>query len=222
MAKYGLVLDGNIVREQYFDETPDSLSTNKGVWLLFAGTQPTADYDYQTMTGPVYNITDTEIQQVWTVAEKELEEYRAYKLNILENIRYQYEIAGTTWTTGTPTSTYPIDTTRDVQAKIQGLTTAAMLAIQAGQPLTGGYKTADAQFINIDAMQILDLFRVVLIYIETTYGIEGYFNAAIKACTSVDQIRAIDITTNWPTLTSTPPCNTIPDLSDIILGHFNA
>lgn len=205
--RYGLVLNGNVLEECESSIFPDTYQDTAAEWLPFIGDPPTYDPQFQTLVGPTYVVTATNIQQCWTVQFLGIHAIRENLKTELADIRYQHEVGGTTWTkNGT---TYNLDTSREVQAKLSGASMFAQLylaqvqaAQAANQPAPAvfsmNWKFLDGTFLSIDVNDLISIFSTVVMYVEECYNNESLLCAQICAAATAPIAMAIDLTVGWP------------------------
>lgn len=60
------------------------------------------------------------------------------------------------------------------------------------------FKTMDGVFVNMTGAQITAFAMAIEEYIQDCFTNEGAISAAILACTTPDEVAAIDLTAGWP------------------------
>lgn len=88
------VMNGQIVEEREFADTPPD-TTRKGFqWLPYVDTNPPFDSATQVKTGPVVTIEATQVTRVWSVRAKTAQEIDDIKEGIVSEIAFlMFELA---------------------------------------------------------------------------------------------------------------------------------
>lgn len=190
--KYGLVLNGNVIRIMDFNDPPAVLAQNKGRWLSFSGTEPYYNNEYQYLEGPNYIISDTEILQTWSVLYKDLTLIKNDRKNDLASYRYEKEILGIIW------RGYPFDTLREVRSILTGAGVLAQMSLSQGQSFNMNWKCANGTFVSLDSMSILMLIKATAEYVSACYEIEAIKGYYIDSALTAEDVIGVDFTSGWP------------------------
>lgn len=147
-------------------------------------TKPTPA-EYQTRSGPVYDISNGTI--TYTVADFSVADARAAKKEELAALRYDKEIAGIT------VNSAPIQTDRDSQAKL----IAIRILAKEDANYTVKWKAASG-FVTLNAAAVIAVADAVGTHVQDCFDNEGSHSVAIDALTTVAAVRSYDISTGWP------------------------
>ena len=112
--------------------------------------------------------------------------------NLVAEQRYNYEVAGIIW------QGKPFDTGREMRGILTSVGLLALIAITMQTDFSIEWKCTDNTFIPLNAMGIIGLIQVIAMYVQSCYGYEQYLDGLIDACTTNEQVVAIDIVSNWP------------------------
>lgn len=81
--------------------------------------------------------------------------------------------------------------------KINGAVLMALLATQQGQPFSVSWTMADNSQVTFNAQQMIQFGMAVGQYVATIHAKGVAKKAAVDACTTVDEVNAIDIEAGW-------------------------
>lgn len=138
--------------------------------------------------GPQVSVAPLELPEADTEAMS-VEDYRDYRKSLVtrrrnEAIRAGVEIAG-----------IRIQTDDTSQNRITG---AALQAVVDDQVLFN-WKTADGQFVTLDAAQIIGAAQVVRAHVQACFDRESALLDALAAAEGHEAVAAVDIDTVWET-----------------------
>lgn len=124
----------------------------------------------------------------WAIQERPLDDARARMVDALRDRRNQAVYAGITYLG------YPIATDDLTQQRI----TSAALSATVDPTVDFKWKVADGRFAVFTAAEMLALSRQMRDYIQVCFVHEANLLSDIEAATTTAELRAIDITANWP------------------------
>lgn len=124
----------------------------------------------------------------WAVEDRPLDGARARMIDALRAWRNQAVYAGITYLG------YPIATDDLTQQRI----TSAALSATVDPTVDFKWKVADGRFAVFTAAEMLALSRQMRDYIQLCFVHEANLLSDIEAATTTAELRAIDITANWP------------------------
>jgi hypothetical protein len=140
--------------------------------------------DIVESTDPVWNATLSQWEQGWSVTSCTLEEAKELKKQQITNLRFIQE-------TSHPT----IDTTRESQAMINGVWSAA----QIDPTIIVNFKNPDGTWVQIDANTINALAQAVIAHVQACFDNEKALHEAVDAAADIAELEAIDTSVGWPT-----------------------
>lgn len=146
-------------------------------------TKPTPT-DFQTMTGPVYDIDAGTI--TYTVQDISPSSAKVQKLAQLAAYRFEQEVGGIT------VSSVPVATDRQSQS----LMTAARIIAKEDSNYTVNWK-ATAGFVTLNAATIIAIADAVRGHVQDCFDNEKDHTDAIDALSTAAAVEAYDITTGW-------------------------
>lgn len=119
----------------------------------------------------------------WVVQEYSFEQLREEKNRELAAYRYTQEIS------------HPdIDTSRESQSMINAVWTAS----QIDPTILINFKNKDGSWIQLNAELIGLISRQVITHVQQCFDNEKTLSEAIDACTTTQELAAIDIRQGWP------------------------
>lgn len=129
--------------------------------------------------------------------------YQSPSIDIVKNYR-KTQLANKRWeieTGGAIINGNTYATDRESQTKY----TAVAVAISQADPATWSinWKTNDGTFIVLNAQQMMAVINYVMYHVQNSFNKEYEFQVAIDACTTVEEVLAIDINSGWPPNTFT-------------------
>lgn len=156
---------------------------------------PTTDIDVKT--SETIEFRDDKIVVVYNYEPPEVTSLKSNIKQKLANKRWEVETGGC-FIDG---NAYATD--RESQTKY----TAVAVAISQADPLTWSinWKTNDGQFVVLNAQQMMAVINMVMYHVQSSFNKEFEFIEAIDACTTVEEVLAIDITIGWPSNVYTMP-----------------
>lgn len=149
---------------------------------------PTTEIDNKTSETIEYR--DDKIVVVYSYSLPDLETFKSYVKNKLAYKRWQVETGGVIINQ----NTYSSD--RESQTKY----TAVAVAISQSDPATWSinWKTNDGQFVVLNAQTMMAVINYVMYHVQNSYNTESEFQTLIDACSTIQEVMAIDIDTGWP------------------------
>lgn len=127
-------------------------------------------------------------EKVWPVVDMPLEQAKAKALSTLADIRWQHEVGGTML------GDWPIQTDRETRANYL----AGVLTGQTDPTFEAQWKLMDGNFVTFSAETFQQAMGAVLTHVADCFAVEEVKAGQIKAATTVDELRAIDLDTGWP------------------------
>jgi hypothetical protein len=122
----------------------------------------------------------------WVVQEYSFEQLRQEKNKELAAYRYEQEISHPS-----------INTTRESQSMIN----AVWAASQIDSTILINFKNKDGSWIQLNAELIGLISRQVIAHVQQCFDNEKLLSEAINACTTTQELLAIDIRQGWPDYT---------------------
>ncbi|MDV7401695.1 DUF4376 domain-containing protein, partial [Arthrospira platensis SPKY1] len=80
-----------------------------------------------------------------------------------------------------------------------GASIAATAALAAGQPFGVDWTTADNTILTLDAAGVIDMHMAMVTRVATLHAVATALKDAAMSCTTVQELRGIDIAT-WPSV----------------------
>jgi hypothetical protein len=129
-----------------------------------------------------------ELQAAWAASVPTMEQVRQWKCAGLAELRWEKETGGTTF------NGLSIATDAVSQTKIIG----AVVGAQIDPNAVINWKTADGAFVTLDAHAITAVAMAVRAHVQACFDREAELKAEIEAASTVEEIVAIDLNTDWP------------------------
>ena len=117
-----------------------------------------------------------------------LEAARATKLAASAALRWEKETGGTTFA-GMAIATDAVSQTKYI---------GAVVGAQIDPNAVINWKTADGTFVTLDAQAITAVAMAVRAHVQACFDREAELKAEIEAASTVEEIAAIDLNTDWP------------------------
>lgn len=156
-------------------------------------------YLVQSDSANIHDIYDKLSQSFNTpIIEIDIEVVRTNLLNNLSNALTIHENQGTYFNG----SRFPTDNTAQVKYL------AILLTATLDPTFTTVFKTMDGEYVNLTALDIMNLCNTIRGYIKNCYEHDDYLTTLIKNADTVDKLNAINIDLGWP---STADPNPQPD-----------
>lgn len=146
-------------------------------------------YLVQSDTANIHDIYDKLSQTFNTpIIEIDIEVVRTNLLNNLSNALSIHENQGTYFNG----SRFPTDNTAQVKYL------AILLTATLDPTFTTVFKTMDGEYINLTALDIMNLCNTIRNYIKNCYEHDDYLTSLIKNADTIDKLNAINIDLGWP------------------------
>lgn len=176
-SPYELLIDGYMLVERWIESNP------------------TTDIDVKI--GETIEFRENKIVVVYNYELPSVDVIKAHRKIQLANKRWEVETGGC-FIDG---NAYATD--RESQTKY----TAVAVAISQADPNTWSinWKTNDGQFVVLNAQQMMAVINMVMYHVQSSFNKEFEFIEAIDACTTVEEVLAIDIESGWPSNVYTMP-----------------
>lgn len=172
-------------------EPPQTLPLSLGGKTIYSFT-PTAPSmsDHQRVASQSIEITNDVAHYVYTYEDKDLATYKTERKDAVSQKKWEVETGGITIDGAV------IDTTRESQGLINGAYSLALR--KADQPGFSINFRGSNGWVTLDAATMIAIGEAVALHIQASFDRFRELEEAIDACTTVEQVAAIDITTGWP------------------------
>lgn len=149
---------------------------------------PTTEIDIKV--SETIEFRDDKIVVVYNYDLPDIDILKEHIKNKVATKRWQQEISGLS------VNNISYATDRESQTKY----TAIAVAISQADPATWSinWKTNDGIFITLNAQDMMAIINDILQYIQNCFNKEYELQQQIDACTTVEQVIAIDYSTGWP------------------------
>ncbi len=183
MARYALVIDGQVIEERNYD-TPPPTKYRDGQPLLRPIQVVTAVYNPETQTYTVSRqVQNLKVVDTWVVSDLPRETIDVRLSAALAAHRYQVETAGITFSGMTVLT--------DDRSKL--MINGALAAAQRDQNFTTKWKT-QAGFVTLNAAQIIAVADAVAAHVSSCFEAEATVSGNIaNYTTSAEVITAFDV-----------------------------
>lgn len=166
------------------------ISFNDGSMVVerWIESNPTTEIDVKV--GETIEFRDDKIVVVYNYDLPDIEVFKEHTKNKVAAKRWQQEIGGIT------INNVGYATDRESQTKY----TAIEVAITHADPLTWSinWKTSSGTFITLNAEEMMVIIDDIEQYIQDCFNKEYELQQQINACTTIEQVMAIDYNTGWP------------------------
>lgn len=176
----GIIVEGVIPYTELFD--------GYNIVERWIEASPTTEID--TKIGESIEFRTDKIVVVYEYSLPELEVFQNFIKSKVATKRWEAE------TTGVVINENHFATDRESQSKY----TAIEVAITHADPLTWSinWKTSNGTFITLNAEEMMVIIDDIEQYIQDCFNKEYELQQQIDACTTLEQVMAIDYNTGWP------------------------
>jgi len=167
--------------------SPDSTYISFGLYPKVT-IKPAYDPLIQRLSAPVYSIVGETVEEVYTVIDKDVQEVKDLMIRDLGRVEDEKEAEGITLSTGEFMCT---------DDKSQAKLTQAADACRADGTLTFNWKLCPGSFKAVTAAELLVMNDELIAYVRVCLEREKNHTDNINACTTLDELKNIDIYDGW-------------------------
>jgi len=189
----GVIIKKNIRRgstyngKKFGSQSPDSTYISHGL-LPKVTIKPSYDPLTQYLSPPVYTIVGDTVEEEFTVIDKEVQDVKDILIRDLGQIEDEKEAEGITLSTGEFMCT---------DDKSQAKLTQSADACRADGTLTFDWKLCPGSFKSVTASELLVMNDELIAYVRVCLEREKGHTDNINACTTLDELRNININDGW-------------------------
>jgi hypothetical protein len=165
---------------------------------------PEYDSFYQFLQVKDDSVWETDVDgnllKTYDIISKDFETKKTEIINELEDIRWNYEVGGLSYTvspSGTPELSYNVYTDRESQGKMTGIFFIALNELDTNNR---AWKTMTG-FVDFTPNQIINMGQTMLIFVQSCYDCEKVILYLINQAETISDLKIIyneQFNTGWP------------------------
>lgn len=154
--------------------------------------------EFQDIGAPIYTVMANKVVETSTVVDLSVEQCKDAMRAVLASNRYEVEVGGITLDNGVT-----IDTDRQTRPNLL----AEYVMATANPAHTVTWKTSSG-FITLDADTVIGIALMARAHVADCFRREGVVAEIIENCTTLDELRALDLTAEWDAAAPEPSSET--------------
>lgn len=149
---------------------------------------------YEVAGAISYSLVGDTVVATRSVADVNLDRAKHQRKQEVKNKRDNVQISGIEWSPDGGNTTYIVQTDKESQAKLAGAVVRGDKEGYAQQ----GWRMQDNSFVILDKAKFDDLAVAVGDHVDACYVRQAELDALVDAATTVAEVLAVDIETDWP------------------------